>query len=393
VTDPKSVIDMERSNFDSIIGEEMERIAPDGDAQDNPVQDSTEYQYRFRPLYYSFGYTRPADFLEQQVKYSLLGKPSLTTWIHQDLADRLDGLPGVLTGWDASLVQKTVQQVNTANGLQIRTVKGKDVLSNHAFGLAVDVNALSNPHVVGAAVVAVFNWVALQSGCHFDFGGPVLSRAERGHANYTMDDIMEVHNRAKPASDAVKTWLQENLPRYKKLMEQVKAGEKELGINASPGTKLEDRLHNAEVAQNRLQRQRELKDPNKVCTTPAQDTPEMISFKKVDAALGQISVDPDLQRIQVLYENFDTSYIETWVKQGVMTMPLYLAVALVGELGLQWGEQYEGSKDAMHFELVKEKNTPYIAPDAPLAHGEKPRTLQRLMESSVFKPGPIRLSF
>ena len=135
-----------------------------------------------------------------------------------------------------------------------------------------------------------------------------------------------------------------------------------------------------------------MKDPNKVCKIPDEDPPETISFKKVETGLSQISLDPDLQRIQVLYENFDTSYIEKWAKEGIMTMPLYLAVALVGVLGLQWGEQYEGSKDAMHFELVKEKNKPYVAAEVPLAHGEKPRTLHRLMESSVFKPGRTKLS-
>jgi len=66
----------------------------------------------------------------------------------------------------------------------------------------------------------------------------------------------------------------------------------------------------------------------------------------------------------------------------VLTVPLYLACALVGKLGLRCGEQYESSKDAMHFELVGKGKQPYIPPEAPLARGEKPRTLKQLMEEA-----------
>lgn len=403
----KTVVDDESLRFDWIIDDDMQRISKghwedtfkkqiQGNAEvpankyPGPVTDSDEYQYKIRPLYYSYGYTDPADFLSQQVEYSLLGKPKLKTWIHSDLKEILDKTPGVLNGWSAGLAEQTAKGIESVNGLQIREVKGKNVLSNHAFGCAIDVNALGNPHVVGPAVIEVFNWVARQGGAAFDFGKPILSERERGHAKYTADDIMEVRNRAIPASDAVKAWLQTNLPRYRQIMAQVEIAEKQLGIkNVKSNTTLKDRFKNAEAARNRLYQQRQNKKPIPVrseadpSSEPVrEDSPEEDAFEEIEAALAEIANDPDLSRIQVLYENFDIGYINTWEKQGVMGIPLYLAAALVGELDLQWGEQYETSKDAMHFELVNGKNTPHIAADAPLSRGEKPRTLKRLLDES-----------
>jgi hypothetical protein len=318
-------------------------------------------------------------------EYSLLGKARLKTWIHSDLKEILDKAPGVLNGWTAGLAEQTAKEIGSVNGLQIREVKGKGVLSNHAFGCAIDVNALGNPHVVGPAVIEVFNWVARKGGVPFDFGKSILTQQERGHARFTADDIMEIRNRAIPASDAVKAWLQTNLPRYRKIMAQVQIAEKELGIkHVKAGTTLGERFKNASLAANRLRQERLKKKPPFVQTEgnigsdpPPDDEREGVALEEIEEAFTAITSDPDLSRIQVLYENFDTGYIDTWEKQGVMSIPLYFAAAMVGELGLRWGEQYEGSKDAMHFELVD-----HVQADDPLPRGEKPRTLKRLLDES-----------
>lgn len=398
----KNVVDEESLRFEWIIDAELQNISKghwessfhkqiQGNAEvpanqyPGPVADGDDYRYRIRPLYYSHGYTDPADFLSQQVEYSLLGKGRLKTWIHSDLKDILDKTPGVLNGWAAGLAEATAKEIGSVNGLQIREVKGKGVLSNHAFGCAIDVNALGNPHVVGAAVVEVFNWVARQGGVPFDFGKPILTQHERGHARYTADDIMEIRNRAIPASDAVRAWLQTNLPRYRKIMAQVQVAEQELGIkHVKPGTPLGERFTKASAAAKRLRQERLKKIPpfveteaNKGSEPPPDAEPEGEALHEIDEAFLAITSDPDLSRIQVLYENFDTSYINTWEKQGVMSMPLYFAAALVGELGLRWGEQYEGSKDAMHFELVD-----HVPANDPLPKGEKPRTLKRLLDEA-----------
>jgi hypothetical protein len=305
----------------------------------------------------------------------------------------------------------TAKGIDSTNGLQIREVKGNKVLSNHAFGCAIDVNALANPHIVGPAVIEVFNSVVKQAGVQFDFGKPVLGAhameiasnqsSVAGHAKYTADDIMELQNRAIPASDAVKAWLQANLPRYRQIMAQVQIAEKQLGIkNVKSNTSLKERFKAAEAARNRLLHQRQEQQKNKPIPVysedhpapPPESYPEEEAFEEIDSALAEISSDPDLSRIQILYENFDTSYINTWEKQGVMSIPLYFAAALVTEQGLQWGEQYESSKDAMHFELVDGPVKPHIAADAPLMRGEQPRTLKRLLDES-FPPKTPKFHF
>jgi hypothetical protein len=398
----KTVVEEESLRFDWIIDEELEKISKghweasfhkeiQGNAEvpagqyPGPVADADDYRYKIRPLYYSHGYTDPADFLSEQVEYSLLGKAKLKTWIHSDLKEILDKTPGVLNGWTAGLAEQTAKGIESVNGLQIREVKGRNVLSNHAFGCAIDVNALGNPHVVGPAVIEVFNSVTREAGVPFDFGKPILTKQERGHANYTADDIMEVRNRAIPASDAVKAWLQTNLPRYRKIMAQVQIAEKELGIkHVKAETTLAERLKNASAAADRLRHERQKKKPVFVRTEsnlgsepPPDDDPEGAALEEIEQAFAAITSDRDLSRIQVLYENFDAGYIDTWEKQGVMSIPLYFAAAMVGELGLQWGEQYEGSKDAMHFELVD-----HVPANDPLSKGEKPRTLKRLLDES-----------
>jgi hypothetical protein len=406
----KLVIDQESTRFDSIIQEEMKQIS-DGttkgklDPKDSgPVSDSGDYQYNIRPLYYAHGYTHPADFLSQQVEFMMFGKPKLKTWMHKDLAAILAKTPGVLDGWNAGLADKTGKEIGSANGLQIRVVKGSKTLSNHAFGFAVDLNALANPHVVGPDVVAVFNSVTRDAGVEFDFGKPVLgphamevtssASSVAAHKTFTADDIMEMQNRAIPASDAVKTWLQTNLPRYRQIMAQVQIAEKQLGIkNVKPNTPLKQRFKAAEAARNqwakkeeeKLKRQRGNLVPVYGQDNPPPPTPsypEEEAFEEIELALETITNDRDLSRIQTLYENFDPGYINTWEKQGVMSIPLYLAAALVVKQGLRWGEQYETSKDGMHFELVGEDGGAPIRPDARLSKGEEPRTLKQLMDNA-----------
>ena len=95
--------------------------------------------------------------------------------------------------------------------------------------------------------------------------------------------------------------------------------------------------------------------------------------------------DRDLSRIQTLYENFEPDYTNTWEKQGVMSIPLYLAVALVVKQHLRWGEQYEPSKDGMRFELVRDDGGPVIPPDA---KGAELRTLKQLMDDAFSAKTP-----
>ena len=392
----QNVVNEETTRFESIIDEEMTRISAGswGGSESAPkgwvgFKSKDDYRFTIRPMYYSQGYTDPADFLSQQVEFTLLGKPKLKTWVHKDLAKILSKVPGVLNGWSAGLADATAKEVVGTLGLQMRRIANSEELSNHAFGCAIDVNALGNPHVVGSAVVEVFNWVVRQAGVSFDFGKAILTKQEHeAYTKYTVDDIMEIWSRAIPASEAVKGWLQINLPRYRKLMERVQNAEMTLGImKVDPKISLASRYQNAQNARSRLKQHASKKAPDKPdagSQSSGGDSPEDTALGEIDTVFQEIIADPNLLRIQTLYENYDLGYINTWEKQGVMGIPMYLAAALVGELKLDWGEEYESSKDAMHFELIGDRKhwTPHIEPDDKRAKGEKPRTLKRLMESA-----------
>jgi hypothetical protein len=372
------------------------------------LKDAYEYRYHIRPLYYAFGYNQgAAEFLQDQVEFSLFKNPKLTTWIHQDLAIRLEELPDVLNKWSDGLADEISKQIKEVGGLECRKIGRSESLSNHAFGLAMDMEAPSNPRAVGFGPIAVFNSVAKEAGVDFDFGKPILNKKT---SEYTREDIIEVYNRELPASNAIRSWLKEHLTRYKNLIAEVQAAEKQLGMSpVSSMTTLADRIKGAEAARNRRQFERELNNPNKVsegrswnstserepgCEPTYDLSPETKSLEKFNAALGEIASDPDLSRIQVLFENYEPLYINAWEKRGVLTLPVSLAVALVCELQLRWGEQYHKSKDAMHFELMKNRDTeePYVTPDQPLQNGEYPRTLDRLM-NSVFAGARMRPKF
>src|SRR4029077_9366877 len=170
--------------------------------------------------------------------------------------------------------------------------------------------------------------------------------------------------------------------------------EKQLGIkNVKPNTPLKQRFKAAEAARNqwakkeeeKLKRQRGNLVPVYGQDNPPPPTPsypEEEAFEEIELALETITNDRDPSRIQTLYENFDPGDSDHWEKQGVMSIPLYLAAALVVKQGLRWGEQYETSKDGMHFELVGEDGGAPIRPDARLSKGEEPRTLKQLMDNA-----------
>src|SRR5580765_5647987 len=228
-----SVIEQETMLYDALIEKELSDIKAIVGAG-KPIRDADEYRYVVRPLYYSNGYVNPAGFLWKVGLHKILGK--FNVWIHQDLADVLARLRGILDGWKAGLADSTAAEVKEISGIQIRRIANRDELSNHAFGLAIDVDPYSNPHVVGLAVVDTLNWVVYKAGIQFDFGKDVLTRAERGHREYTADDGMEISNRGRNASNAVRDWLRQHRQRYLALKKELETAEATLGVTKTPST-------------------------------------------------------------------------------------------------------------------------------------------------------------
>jgi hypothetical protein len=371
----RSVIEEEERSFEWIIDEEMSRLK-DIVGKPGLIQDRDDYRYRVRPLYYSAGYTEPADFLENVIQHQFL---KFSVWIHKDLAAKLTQAEQKL-GTQPGLAEGVTKEIREISGIQIRKIANSEQLSNHAFGLAIDVDPYSNPHVVDADVINALNWVVQQSGGSFDFGKSVLGKRD----DYTEDDVRKIHAQGRKASDAVRDWLRKYAPQYRQMIAEIQSAEKFLKVKKSkPSKPIGDRVRDARATEAKMIYQAELESGDDACTPDPKITPETVAADAVSRALNEIASNPNLQRIQTLYENIeDTKYIETWEKRGLLTVPLQLAVVLVAELDLRWGEQYEKSKDAMHFELVGDGGQAHIAPDAPLKKGEKPRSLERLAKAA-----------
>src|SRR5207237_325997 len=91
----QSVIDEENASFQTIVEQEMARVSQLV-GEPGLIEDTDDYQYRVRPLYYGAGYTNPANFLEKIVKHKMLGKFAI--WIHEDLANLLNNVASILDG-------------------------------------------------------------------------------------------------------------------------------------------------------------------------------------------------------------------------------------------------------------------------------------------------------
>jgi hypothetical protein len=86
-----------------------------------------------------------------------------------------------------------------------------------------------------------------------------------------------------------------------------------------------------------------------------------------DAAQQQIQNDENMQRVKVLNRKVKPEDLESWSQDGIFTIPWPVLLAFK-KLGFTSGEEFNHSKDAMHFELQFE---------VVLKHGRR-RSLQQL---------------
>src|SRR5262249_31787325 len=106
-------------------------------------------------------------------------------------------------------------------------------------------------------------------------------------------------------------------------------------------------------------------------------------------------VEPDpvtrenLDRLWVILQHHPIQEVRQWARHGIQTVPLYLAAALV-KLGYRWGQTYEGSKDAMHFELLArdEYRKGVLVGKGVLKPDAAPRPLEDLFAVAGVPPAP-----
>jgi hypothetical protein len=271
--------------------------------------DRLRYYFKIRAAFYQAGYSDPAGQVFAHIgETTLLGKP-ISGGVHELFATKISGLEPLLNGWKAGLAQEVAAQINGIGGFVPRYIAGSSKLSNHALGLAIDIDPTTNPQLRGETI-KVLNKVVAKQGLNYDFGKRLVAK-EKGLS--PADWAAQTYVVASQASDAVRNWLKKYLDLY----------------------------HDPDV-------QAMLGHPNLNAK----------STKNLDAETWD-----NLKLLDELHRYHSAAEIRKWAEQGIQTLPFYLVVGLV-KLGLRWGETYETTKDAMHFEF--EGAIPPDSPQRPL---------------------------
>ena len=182
-------------------------------------------------------------------------------------------------------------------GFTPRFQAGSDQLSNHAFGLAIDIDADWNPQVKSPAAIAAFQRA---TGEKVD----VLFRNAS-----SVDALHRIYDRVLAISRKLQAWLTKFMPMY----EQLQADRAKYKGDASAKVKL--------------------------------------------AALDQeLKANPDLAALHTLVAEYKMKVVQAWLAYGIVTIPvkvIELFVSLGKKHGARWGGEYERSKDVMHLELLE----------------------------------------
>lgn len=289
-----------REDYDRMLRDEFSSL-PD-DVHDSFAFDKHEpfaYYCQMRPVFYRAGYSDPCETIFLKIEPAKFLGHNVAGGLHELFHDRLAGLERELDSWSQGLAQRVSARITGVGGFVPRYIAPKQghrqtsaSLSNHAFGLAVDIDSDWNPHIKDQEVVDVLKEIT-----GYDFG-QVLVPKENGIPE--MDRIAQTHTRVREASDRLRAWLTRYLPVYE--AEKRKAN--------TPASFLTD------------------PSAPPVCEEPSEESNEIIRLLK--------------------YHKL--AELKQWAVKGIETIPLELAAAMA-KLGFRWGGSYEHSKDIMHFEL------------------------------------------
>jgi hypothetical protein len=167
------------------------------------------YYTGVRAEFYRAGYADPAGTVFSQIQpAALLGK-KVIGGLHPIFIERLSGLEALLNSWSPGLAQRVAAQVESVGGFVPRNIDTggkKVVLSNHAFGLAIDIDAATNPQFRNTKVIALLKQIT-----GFDFSQEFQPK-DRDISE--MDRAIRIYSLVGEASDRLRAWLVRYLPVY-----------------------------------------------------------------------------------------------------------------------------------------------------------------------------------
>jgi hypothetical protein len=287
-------------SFDYDINAKAEEARALGRAPE-PAMPRLDYYIAMRGALYQVGYDDPADAVFRRItKATLLGH-KIEGGVHLNFADTLSRFETLLESWSAGLADKVAGAIKRVGGFVPRFQalkkgqRGPAPLSNHALGLAIDIDFVSNPHIKEPAVIAVVRELT-----GVDFGKSLIQYSTEMPP---VERVKEIHRIASQASADVRAWLQRWLPLHLEL-----EGRKR--VKAS--------------------------------------FPDAVTDSETEHNLGLL---------KTILKHHNLREVQAWKDSGIQSIPVELAAGLEA-LGFRWGSTYERHKDAMHFELLPEKVLP-----------------------------------
>jgi hypothetical protein len=258
----------------------------------DPYATPLEKYLAMRGAYYRAGWACiNRDVFDQIVPATFFGIP-VQGGVHREMARVLkaveDKFPGGLQGLDAGFV---------IGGFVPRFQEGSAQLSNHAFGLAIDIDPKWNPQLKSAAARAAFARATGE-----DIGRSLYPVS-------SADMAAKIYEKVAAISKRLQEWLNLWLPQYEQLMRS---------------------------------RADAVKDPE--------------GKQKAASIDRQIGSDQDLSAVAVLVREYSLATVKSWQAGGIGTIPPLVIQAFLeagSPNGARWGGQYDNSKDFMHFELLK----------------------------------------
>jgi len=114
-------------------------------------QQPIEFYKRLRPYYYRAGFTAP-KILNDIKSIKFLGSDLM---VHVEMEKILKRAEQIVNDLPREVKLEVYSKVHTILGLQLRPIAGKETLSLHALGLAIDIDPGSNPQVIGKVAKAI----------------------------------------------------------------------------------------------------------------------------------------------------------------------------------------------------------------------------------------------
>jgi len=263
----------------------------------DPYATRLEKYQVMRGAYYRAGWTCiNRDVLDLIGPASFFGTP-VRAGVHREMADVLRGAEKLVRDRDPKLaaVQQTAGFV--ISGFVPRLQAGSTQLSNHAMGLAIDIDPDWNPQLKSPAARAAFIRAT----------GDDISRSL--YPASSIEVASKAYTRVTAMSRHLQDWLHQWLPQYLQLARQ-----------------------RADAA----------KDPK--------------GKQKVASIDKQIASGQDLSAVAALVKEYSLPTVQSWAANGIATIPPQVIQAFLDagrQNGASWGGLYEKTKDFMHLELVK----------------------------------------